>query len=150
MTSERGLIQLVKSQIKMEKSTAKKIQALEEDMVNVAAKLFLTEMRFDTEKHAKILQKMLDMTEQFQVERSSKKFWQIETAEFVDAVQIKGLLETHMKVETKMLEHLREGMRQTNDEALKMLFEHINQDERKHHKILKVILEKAFKIMSLP
>ncbi|MCW3980336.1 MAG: ferritin-like domain-containing protein [Candidatus Bathyarchaeota archaeon] len=150
MTSEKGLTQLIKSQIKIEKSTARKIQAMEEDMVNVAAKLFLAEMRFDTEKHAKILGKMLDLTEKFQTERLSNKFWQTETREFVDAAQIKELLETHIKVETKMLEHLEEGIRQTSDEALKMLFEHISQDERKHHKILQIILEKAFKIMSIP
>jgi rubrerythrin len=150
VASEKDLIQLIQSQIKMEKITARRIEAMEEDMVNVAAKLFLAEMRFDTEKHAKILEKMLDLTEQFPTERLSKKFWQLETGEFVDAIQIKEVLEAHMKVETKMLEHMKEGIKQTNDEALKMLFDHITQDERRHHKTLQVILEKAFKITSIP
>ncbi len=150
VTSQKHLIQLIKSQIEMEESTANKIQAIEEDMANVAAKLFLAEMRFDTEKHAKILRRMLDLTEKFQTQGSPSKFWQIETREFVDAVQVKDMLDTHIKVETKMLQHMKEGMKQTDDEALKMLFEHISDDEQKHHRILQIIREKAFKIKSLP
>lgn len=150
VTSEKDLIQLIKSQIEMEQHTSKRIQAMEDDMVNVAAKLFLAEMRFDTEKHAKILRRMLELTEQSQTEGSPKRFWETETREFVDAVKVKDLLGTHMKVETKMLQHMKEGIKQTDDEALKMLFEHMSDDERKHHRILQLILDKAFKIKSLP
>lgn len=56
MTFEKSLVDMVKAQIDLEKTTTKKIKNLEEVTANLAAKLFLAEMRFDTEKHAKILQ----------------------------------------------------------------------------------------------
>ena len=64
MRSEKDLVDMVKAQIELEKSTTKKIKELEEVTTNLAAKLFLAEMRFDTEKHAKILQTILDLTNQ--------------------------------------------------------------------------------------
>ena len=60
------------------------------------------------------------------------------------------MIERHLKVETKMLKHVEEEMRKTNDAALKLLFEHIVDDERKHHKIMGTILKKAFKMLSIP
>jgi len=150
MAYEKNLVQLIEAQIKMEISTSKKIKDMEEEVTNVAAKLFLAEMRFDTEKHAKILRKMLDLIRRFEDQFSSKKFWQIQTREFVDAITAKDMLKRHMKVEIKMLEHLGKEIEKTDDDALKTLFTHISQDEKKHHKILQDILEKAFKIMSIP
>ena len=52
---ESDLIDMIKAQIELEKNTHERILELEEIVANLAAKLFLAEMRFDTEKHAKIL-----------------------------------------------------------------------------------------------
>ena len=116
----------------------------------MAAKLFLAEMRFDTEKHAKILQTMWDLMKQVEPERLSRKFWNIETRDYVDALEVKELLKSHVTAETRMLEHVNEEMKKTDDAALKLLFKHIVNDERKHHRILETILDKAFKTVSLP
>lgn len=56
------------------------------------------------------------------------------------------MLENHVIVETKMLNRMQEAMENTDDEALKLLFQHIVSDEKKHHKIMKTIIKKAFKI----
>jgi rubrerythrin len=56
------------------------------------------------------------------------------------------MLEDHVKVETKMLKHVKEEIERTDDDALKLLFKHIADDERKHHKIMETILEKAFEM----
>ena len=141
---------MIRFQIKLEKNTTKKIRELEEVTTNLAAKLFLAEMRFDTEKHAKILQTMLDLMNQYEPDRRSKRFWQIETTEYVDALVAKKMLEDHVKVETKMLEHVEKEMKKTDDIALKLLFRHIIEDERKHHKIMETILKKAFKMVGMP
>lgn len=149
MRSEKSLVDMVKSQINLEKKTTKEIKKLEEVTVNLAAKLFLAEMRFDTEKHAKILQTMLDLMNQVGPERISKKFWNLETRDYIDALVAKKMLENHVKVETKMLKHVEEQMKKTDDEALKSLFKHIVDDERKHHKIMGTILKKAFKMVNI-
>ena len=107
-------------------------------------------MRFDTEKHAKILQTILDLMKQLEPERLSRKIWNIETHSHIDALVAKKMLERHVKVETKMLKYVEEEMRKTNDAALKLLFEHIVDDERKHNKIMGTTLKKAFKMLSIP
>ncbi len=150
MMSEKDLVDMIRFQIKLEKNTTKKIKELEEVTTNLAAKLFLAEMRFDTEKHAKILQTMLDLINQYEPDRRSRRFWQIETTEYVDALVAKKMLEDHVKVETKMLEHVEKEMKKTDDAALKLVFRHIIEDERKHHKIMETILKKAFKMVGMP
>jgi len=150
MKSEKDLVHMIRVQIKMERKTARKIKELEDIVANLAAKLFLAEMRFDTEKHAKILRTMLDLMKKLAPDRFPTKFWDKETHEYVDALVAKRTLENHVKVETKMLKHIKEQIRKTDDEALKLLFRHIAADERKHHKIMGIILEKAFKMVGIP
>jgi bacterioferritin (cytochrome b1) len=148
--SEKELFNLIESQIKIEKSTTKKIKEFEEGIANLAAKLLLAEMRLDTEKHAKILETMLNYLKTYASDLASKKFWQIETSEYMDALTTENLLKKHITVETKMLEHVKKAIKKTDDEAVKLLFKHIIDDEKKHHEIMKTILKKAFKIVSMP
>ncbi|UCE44117.1 MAG: hypothetical protein JSV57_01085 [Candidatus Bathyarchaeota archaeon] len=144
MQSETGLVDLIQAQIKLEKATAEKIKKLEEATSNLAAKLFLAEMRFDTEKHAKILRTMLDILKQKELKKASRTLWDTKIHSYVDAVAAKRMLEDHVKVETNMLKHVEEEMKKAEDDALKLLLKHIADDEKKHHEILETILKKAF------
>jgi bacterioferritin (cytochrome b1) len=142
MDSEKDLVHMVQAQIKLEKGAARKIKKLERATANLAAKLFLAEMRFDTEKHAKILQTILDIVKQKESETGT--LWTTKIHSFVDTLAAKKMLEDHVTVETKMLKHVKEEIERTDDDALKLLFKHIADDEKKHHKIMETILEKAF------
>ena len=93
---------------------------------------------------------MLDLLEQVEPEDPSIKFWGKETRNYVDALTAKKELVKHITVETKMLKHVEKEIKKTNDEAIKELFKHIADDERKHHKIMETILKKAFKMISIP
>ena len=146
MRSEKDLVDMVQAQIKLEKSTARKIRKLERATANLAAKLFLAEMRFDTEKHAKILQTMLDLMKQKEPEISSRTLWTTRIHSYVDVLVAKKMLEDHVKVEMDMLRHVEEEIKRTDDDALKLLFRHIADDEKKHHKIMETILKKAFEM----
>jgi bacterioferritin (cytochrome b1) len=146
MNSGKDLAHMVQAQIQLEESAAQKIGKLEKATANLAAKLFLAEMRFDTEKHAKILQMILDITKQKESETAGRTLWTTKIHSYVDALVAKKMLEDHVKVETKMLKHVKEEIERTDDDALKLLFKHIADDERKHHKIMETILEKAFEI----
>ena len=154
METEKSLVDMVQAQIKLEKSTARKIRKLEKATANLAAKLFLAEMRFDTEKHAKILQTMLDLMKQREAGMPSKvhldalarTLWDTKIHSYVDVIVAKKMLEDHVKVETKMLRHVEEEMKRTDDDALKLLLKHIADDEEKHHEIMKAILKKAFRM----
>jgi rubrerythrin len=146
----KDLMEMIRVQIKLEKTTARMIKELEETISNLTAKLFLAEMRFDTEKHAKILQTMWNLMKQVEPERLARKFWNIETRDYVDALEVRELLKSHVTVGTRMLEHVNEEMKRTDDAAVKLLFKHIINDERKHHRILETILDKAFTTVSIP
>ena len=146
MKSGRGLLDTMQAQIKLEKNTARKIKELERATANLAAKLFLAEMRFDTEKHAKILQTMLDIVKQKEPEITARTLWDTKIHSYVDAFAARKMLKDHVKIETNMLKYVEEEMRRTDDDALKLLFKHIADDEKKHHKIMETILEKAFKM----
>jgi bacterioferritin (cytochrome b1) len=146
MNSGKDVVNMIKAHVKFEKKTASKIKELEGSTANLAAKLFLAEMRFDTEKHAKILQTLLDVMKQKEDEAASGTLWNTKIRSYVDAIVAKRMLEDHIKVEENMLKHVEEEIGETEDDALKLLLEHIADDEKKHHKIMEIILKRAFKI----
>ncbi len=151
MKSEKDFANLVRTQIKLEKNTARKIKKLEKDTVNLAAKLFLAELRFDTEKHAKILQTVLDLMKQKKTERDSKThldalkrtLWDTKIHSYTDVILAKKTLEDHMRIEKNMLRHVEDAIEKTDDDALELLLQHIADDEKKHHKIMEAILKKG-------
>ncbi len=146
MRPKKDLVDLTKAQIKLENNTKKKIKNLEEATANLAAKLFLAEMRLDTEKHAKILQTMLDIMKQRKPEIPPRTLWTTKIHSYVDSLVAKKMLEDHVVIETSMLRHVEKEIEKTDDEALKLLFRHIADDEKKHHKIMEIILKKAYEI----
>ncbi|UCG44592.1 MAG: hypothetical protein JSV58_04080 [Candidatus Bathyarchaeota archaeon] len=146
MSPKKGFPDMIDAHIKFERNTEREIKRLENSITNLAAKLFLAEMRFDTEKHAKILQTMLDVMKQKDAEASSTTLWKTKIHSYVDALVAKRMLEDHLKVETKMLKHVEDEIKGTKDEALKVLLKHIADDEKKHHQIMETILKKSFKM----
>jgi len=144
MNPQEDLGNMVKAHIKLEENTTKKIKELEEATANLAARLFLAEMRFDTEKHARILKTMQDLMKQREPEAARDTLWETRIHSYIDAVVAKKMLEDHIKVETDMLKRVEEEIKGTDDDALKLLFKHIADDEKKHHKIMETILRKAY------
>jgi len=154
MDSGKELVNMIQAQIKLEEDTTRRVRELEEATGNLAAKLLLAEMRLDTEKHAKILQTMLDLMKQREVgmpikthlDAATIKLWDAKIDSYVETVVVKKMLEDHVKVETEMLKHVEKEMKKTDDEALKLLFKHIADDEKKHHEIMETILKKAYEM----
>ena len=146
MNPREDLGNMVKAHIKLEENTTKKIKELEEATANLAARLFLAEMRFDTEKHARILKTMQDLMKQREPEAARDTLWETRIHSYIDAVVAKKMLEDHIKVETDMLKRVEEEIKGTDDDALKLLFKHIADDEKKHHKIMETILRKAYEM----
>ena len=150
MQPPTDLASLIETQIRLEKKTAKSVKEIEDATSNLAAKLFLAEIRYDTEKHAKILEAMITWMHHTELDAENRRFWQVETQSYVDALVAKRMLTNHLKVETEMLKRTEETMAKTDDEALTLLFNHIKEDEKKHHEILKKILKHAFRMESIP
>jgi rubrerythrin len=76
----------------------------------------------------------------------SQTIWEYRLESYVDPFVVKKELENHMKMETAVLTHVEEEIKQTKDEGLKLLLQHIADDEKKHHKILETIVKYSYKI----
>lgn len=74
MQPKTNLSSLIETQIRLEKNTAKKIKEIEDATSNLGAKLLLAEMRFDTEKHASILEVMVGLMSHVRPDAENRRF----------------------------------------------------------------------------
>lgn len=143
METKERLVELIRKQIEIEKENVVQVSETEKKVDNAAAKLSLLEIRLDSQKHADILNGILEVLRGIP---PSKTLWEHRLESYVDPFVVKRELESHIKREDEMLDHVEEEIKQTKDEALKLLLQHILDDERKHHKILETIVKHLHKI----
>jgi len=140
MKNEKILSTLIKKQIGLEKETADKLRELEQRVDSVAARLLIREMQLDTKKHAEILNEALRTME------TPKSFWDYTIHIDADKRVVRKQLEEHIKIEKKMMQQIEEEAEKSDDEALKLILKHFAEDEKKHHRSLETILNKAYKM----
>lgn len=140
MSSEDSVVELVKKQKKLEENMVKLVKALEGKVHNAAAKLLLAELRLDSTKHANICQEILKVTEK----TKPVMLWDARIDSYVDMEVVKRELEKHTQLEESMLKDVEKIIRETKDEATKVLFTHIAEDEKKHHKNIRLIINKSY------
>jgi len=137
------LIKLIKKQIGIEKQIGKSVEKQLEMVHTAAAKLLLTEMRYDARKHASILQGILNV-----IADSDSPLWESEIDSYVDKEVVKRELQRHIDIEQDTLNLVKEEIKQTDDEGIKLLLGHIAEDEDRHHKLLRTIVSNSYKIKS--
>ena len=135
----KKLTDLITKQIAIEKAVEKDMVEQEKRVDTVAAKLLLLEVQLDAHKHAKILEAILNVTG-----KKPEPLWNYRLKSYVDSFAVKRELEKHMEREKYTLEQVEEEMKETKDEAVKLLLQHILDDENKHHKIIETIIKKSY------
>lgn len=140
--SQETLEKLVKEQIKVERNFVTDVEKEIKDVHNVAARLLLLETQKDSEKHAIILEGILEVISQ----KDAKPLWDTLQDSYVDKLVVKKNLANHIKTEMSMLDHIEKEMKATKDGGIRLLLEHIASDEKKHHKILETVIREAYKI----
>lgn len=140
MKAGESLVDLVKRQKQSEESMVKAVEALEEKVHSEAAKLLLSELRFDSSKHAQICDQILKLAARVKPDR----LWDARIDSYVDMQVMKKELERHVKLEEAMLKDIQKIMGSTNDEAIKLLLSHMAEDEKKHHKNVQIVIEKSY------
>jgi len=143
MSNRENLMKLVKTHIKIEEEQVKQLTELERTTGYAAAKLLLLEMKLDSQKHAGILTSILDMLKGAPANQS---LWEYRLESYVDPMVARRSVENHIKMESDVLAHVQEEIKQTKDEGLKLLLQHIAEDEKKHHKILETIVRNTYRI----
>lgn len=130
MSLENRLIEFIKEQIKIEKEIVDSINRSIESISNPAIRETLRGISFDSMKHSEmysaaleLLTKMVPAITQEQLEEQ------------------RGLVEKHIRVEANLIKRISEILPSIGDEKVKLLLNAILEDERRHHEILKRILE---------
>jgi len=135
------LIKLIKKQIGIEKQIGKSVEKQLEMVHTAAARLLLTEMKYDAKKHASILEGILNV-----IADSDVPLWDYKMHSYVDKLVVKSELERHIEIEQDTLNLVKEEIDQTNDEGVKLLLQHIADDEDRHHALLRTIVNNSYKI----
>ena len=135
------LIKLIERQVKIEKQVANSVDKQLEMVDSAAAKLLLTEMKFDARKHASILEGILEY-----IAESDTLLWDRKISSYVDRQVLKKELQEHIDIEKHTLNLVKEQITKTNDEGIKLLLTHIAEDEDRHHKLLKTVVTNSYKL----
>ena len=137
------LVQLIKEQIEIEKENVRQVGETEKKVGNAAAELFLNVIKLDSKKHVDIFNGLLKVLRGIP---PSKTLWEHRMESYIDPFVVKRELENHMEREDAMIVHVEEEIKQTEDEGLELLLQHIADDERKHHKILQTVVKHLHKV----
>ena len=140
MEPHEDLVKLIEEQIGIEKESVARFAETEQRVATGTAKLLLYEMRMDSQKHASILEAVL---ETLKGHPSPSPSWQKAFDRFVDPMVVKREIENHKALAKSMQAHIAREMSKTKDETILALLGHLAQDERRHNEILETIARKC-------
>jgi len=143
MPQESKFIQLVKKQITAEREYAKHLTELRKKVDIAGARLLLLELLLESEKHAAILTEMLEIMKGTQ---GDVLLWEHDLEQFVGEALVEKEFREHLRKESGVLAQLKEEVRKTKDDALKLLFQNIEEDEKRHHGVIQVLVRNLYKI----
>jgi len=143
MPQESKLVQLINQQITAEREHAKHVTELRKKVGIAGARLLLLELLLESEKHAAILTEMLEILKGI---HEGTLLWDHELEEYVDEAIVKREFEDHLKKKGGALAQLKEELKHNKDETLKLLFQNMEEDEKRHHGIVHTLVKNLYKI----
>ncbi len=141
MEPKERMVELINKQIRLEQQVENSVEKQLEVVDTAAAKLLLTEMKHDARKHAAILQGILEV-----IADSAVQLWDYKINSYVDKQVVKRELERHMAIEQDTLNMVKEEIKQTDDGGMKLLLQHVAEDEDRHHALLRTIINHSYQI----
>jgi rubrerythrin len=144
MEPHEDLLKLIEEQIGIENESVARLAETEQRVGTGIAKLLLREMRMDSQKHASILEGVLETLKGHPSPNSS---WQKAFDRFIDPVVVRREIEKHKDLAKSMQAHLAREMSKTKDETILALLGHLAQDERRHNEILDAIAKSSDKMI---
>ncbi|MEM2092460.1 MAG: ferritin-like domain-containing protein [Candidatus Bathyarchaeia archaeon] len=130
MDPENKLLEFIREQIKIEKEIVDSINKSVESITNLAIRETLRGISFDSMKHSEMYSAALGLL---------TKTMPAITQEQLD--EQRELVEKHIRIEANLIRRINEVLPSIGDEKVKLLLNAILEDERRHHEILKRILE---------
>lgn len=131
----KELLEFIERAIKIEEQAVKLYKETSDKADNAAVKLILDELGMDSGKHAKMYK-----TIERVLKETPYSFADFHKEKYVDKLLGREELSRHIKIEEKMIEILEEQLNITEQPTVKAILEHILEDERRHHKVLKEVI----------
>ena len=114
----------------------------EEQLKSAGAKLMLYQIRIDSTKHATILQTLIDTIK----EGTPEYLWDYRIDRYVGQVATERLLQKHVEIEEEMIQRHEAAIKKTDNPGIQMILQHIIEDEKRHHKMLKEVIKQLHKL----
>jgi rubrerythrin len=125
-----NLIEFLKNQITVEKEIVSSLEKPLSKMKNPAVKGVLKGVSLDSIKHAELYSAAITL-----LTSASTAL----TQENLD--EQRGLVEKHIEIESKLIAVLEQKIPEVEDKKVVFLLQSILADERRHHEMLKMVLE---------
>ncbi|MFW9986354.1 MAG: ferritin family protein [Candidatus Odinarchaeota archaeon] len=125
------LIELLETQLRLEKESARALRKEMKDIDHLGIKVLFEICAADSTKHASMVQMILDAIKKGELSRETF------TSTWKQRNQGLEAIKQHIDREKKMISLIKDEVLATDDKILKALLKHILADEERHHKILK-------------
>jgi rubrerythrin len=126
--TEKELVTFLQEQVKIEKAIVKSVTTALENVKNPVVEAVLKGISYDSSKHADLY-------------RSAGEI--IAVAPALTEQKLAHLEKTvrwHIETEKKLIGRVQEAINKTANKRVKFLLESILEDEKRHHKLLKMVL----------
>lgn len=130
MSSKNSLLKFLKNQIVIENEIVDSLNKSLDTIKNPPVKGVLKGISLDSVKHAELYSAAITL-----LTESSTAL----TQENLDAQR--ALVEKHIKIEAKLIDKLEDMIPSIENKKVTFLLEHILNDEKRHHEMLKLVLE---------
>lgn len=129
------LIEILESQIEVEKSTLTELSELENEVSEPSVRLALMSMRLDTWKHQKFLEGVVQI-----LNETPCDLWSEKIQRYVDRVKLERKVGDLRDQEASMIDYLGKAINLMSDPVGKLLLEHLRDDELRHDKDLEKLI----------
>ena len=130
MSSKDELIEFLEKQIKIENQIVNSLNSSLGDIGNPAVKGVLKGISLDSVKHAEMYTSAVGLLTSVQPALAQKQL-----------DKQRELVEKHISLEAELIEKINEKLPSIKDKKIKLLLNAILMDEKRHHELLKNVLE---------
>lgn len=130
MKTKDDLVKFLKEQIKIENDIVDSLNSALVEVKNPPVKGVLKGISLDSVKHAELYAAATELL---------TKVSQALTQEHLD--KQKALVEKHIRMEAELIKKISKVLPSVEDEKVKLLLNAILEDEKRHHGLLKMVLE---------
>lgn len=126
--TEKELVAFFREQVKLEKAITKSVSKALENVKNPVVEAVLRGISYDSSKHADLY-------------RSAEQIIAVAPALTEEKLEhLEKVVRWHIETEERLIGRVQEAISKTANDRVKFLLESILEDEKRHHKLLKMVL----------